>query len=178
MLNKLLFTLQMFLIGNLAIAQTFELSTDSEIKFGAKHLGIFNVSGKFTEFSGNLHIDNGDISGEGIVFTKSINTGNKSRDKNLKSDNFLDVESYPEIQFQVTRSYEKDNATQIEGNLTIKDKSLSINFPYELVQTAQGVLIEFETMVDRTDYELSFDSLDGAVGNEIKLSIYLLFEPE
>ena len=64
------------------------------------------------------------------------------------------------------------------GRLTIKEKSLDLTFPYDIVQTGQGVLIEFETVVDRTEFDLYFDSLDGLVGNEVKLYSYLLFEPE
>jgi len=165
-------------IATLSIGQEYVLSPDSEIKFVAKHLGVFNVKGKFTKVSGKLVLINEGLSGVGTIVVNSIDTGNKSRDKKLISQEFLDAETFPEITFKVVEAFIKDNISMIKGSLCIKEKSFDIIIPYDIVQTGRGVLIEFETVIDRTNFELYFDSLDGLVGNEVKLYSYLLFDSE
>lgn len=164
-------------LSDYAIGQEYVLSRESEIKFTVKHMGVFNVNGEFTEFSGKLFISEGNLSGEGTIVVNSVDTGNKSRDKDLRGEGFLDISTFPEMKFGVLQTYTQDEKSMMKGVLTIKDKSLDIIFPYEIVPTDRGILIEFETTIDRTDFELNFDSLDGLVGNEVKLYSYLLFEP-
>lgn len=166
------------LLVTYTIGQNYVLSNQSEIKFVTKHLGIFNVDGEFSEFSGKLTRTDNILSGDGKIVVSSIDTGNKSRDKDLRGKKFLDATTFTNITFQVIEAHSEGKHSEMTGTLTIKDKSLDLIFPYELVQTGRGLLIEFETVIDRTDFELYFDSLDGLVGNEVKLDCYLLFEPE
>ena len=168
----------LILIGTTAViqAQQYRLTSESEIKFTARHLGFINVEGRFAEFSGELTLTNDQVTGNGSILVKSLSTNNKKRDKELKSADFLDMEQYPEIIFSGAESYVEDDKTMLRGILTIKDKSQQITFPYELVRTGKGILVDFETIIDRTDWDLHFTSLDGVVGNEVKLYGYLLFE--
>ncbi len=179
MMNKSpMFLLVLLSITSYVSAQQYTLSNQSEIKFVTKHLGVFNVDGEFSEYSGKLYRKGDTLSGKGSIVVNSIYTGNKARDKDLRSEKFLDVDSFPNIEFLVLTTAIKGKISTMTGKLTIKDKSLDITFPFEIMQTGRGLLIEFETVIDRTDFELYFDSLDGLVGNEVKLYSYLLFEPE
>src|SRR5215472_9808341 len=77
----------------------------SSLEFSVRHLGISNVHGKFTDFAGVISYDEKDPSKSSVkvtVKTASINTGNDSRDKDLRSDRFFDVTKYPEITFEST----------------------------------------------------------------------------
>ncbi|MEU7046280.1 YceI family protein [Streptomyces varsoviensis] len=76
----------------------------------AQHLGISSVRGRFTEFSGRIEIAENTTSPEGlakssveaVIRADSIDTGNAMRDGHLKSADFLDVESFPEITYRST----------------------------------------------------------------------------
>jgi len=163
-------------IATIAIGQEYVLQPDSEIKFKAKHMGILNVNGRFTEFSGSLILSDDGLKAEGQIMVASVDTNNKTRDKELKSVDFLDSEKYPEIIYRSIRSFTENEKSIIEGELTIKDQARTLAFPYELTKTGKGILIEFETTITRSEFNLEFDSMDGLVGDEVVLKGYLLFE--
>ncbi|WP_251517562.1 MULTISPECIES: YceI family protein [Staphylococcus] len=92
----------------------------SAVEFSIKHLVISNVKGRFNEFEAKPEGDVEDLSslqGEFIINAKSIDTRVEDRDNHLRGEDFLNVEQYPEIKFEVTKADEKS----VTGNLTIKD---------------------------------------------------------
>ena len=69
----------------------------------AQHLGISSVHGRFTDFSGRIEIAPDEVAKsrvEAVISAASIDTGNGMRDGHLKSPDFLDVETYPEITYR------------------------------------------------------------------------------
>ncbi|WP_405628741.1 YceI family protein [Streptomyces sp. NBC_00016] len=69
----------------------------------AQHLGISSVRGRFTEFSAAIEVAPDDIAKsrvEAVIRAASIDTGNAMRDTHLRSADFLDVETYPEITYR------------------------------------------------------------------------------
>ncbi|WP_416973664.1 YceI family protein [Streptomyces sp. 4F14] len=69
----------------------------------AQHLGISSVRGRFTEFSASIEVAPDDVTKsrvEAVIQAASIDTGNAMRDGHLRSGDFLDVESYPEITYR------------------------------------------------------------------------------
>src|SRR5262245_50148295 len=77
----------------------------TSVQFSCKNFFFFTVKGQFTDFAGSIILDEDDVrrsSVETIIKTASIHTAKKSRDKHLRSADFLDTEKYPEIRFQST----------------------------------------------------------------------------
>lgn len=104
----------------------------SEITFKVKHMMITNVSGSFSEFNAELEEEKENFSDTKIQFNAridSINTNNNQRDEHLKSADFFDAESNPEIRFES----EHFNATEekVSGNLTIKGITKPVTFDVE-----------------------------------------------
>ena len=73
--------------------------------FSVKHLGIATVRGKFNEFEGTLEIGEDPASARiwGTAKAASIDTGEPARDAHLRSADFFDAETYPELRFESTR---------------------------------------------------------------------------
>ena len=77
----------------------------TQVEFSAKHLGMMTVRGHFTEVSATADIDPEHpetSSVEVTIQTVSIRTHNETRDNDLRSSNFLEVEKYPTITFRST----------------------------------------------------------------------------
>src|SRR5699024_7068833 len=92
----------------------------SVVEFSVKHLVISNIRGRFNDFEASLEGDLYDLStikGGLTIKADSIDTRVGDRDNHLRSADFLDVENYPEIKFDVT----KVDGKSVTGNLTIKD---------------------------------------------------------
>lgn len=93
----------------------------SEIQFKVKHMMIATVTGGFDKFDVQVAADSDDFSDAEISFTAetaSINTGSEQRDGHLKSADFFDAESFPELKFEATH-YDAASG-KLQGNLTIK----------------------------------------------------------
>ena len=111
-------------------------STHSELGFKIKHLMITNVSGRFTEFEAEAKTEDEDFSTaqvEAKIKTASINTNNAQRDGHLRTSDFLEAETYPEIIFRSTRIEKEDNENFfVYGNLTMKGitKPVKLNVEY------------------------------------------------
>ena len=94
----------------------------SKVGFAVKHMGITTVRGEFTEFQGTLEIA-GDLcsaSAYGTVKAASVDTNEPRRDAHLRSPDFFDTETYPELAFESTAIEIIDDETfRITGNLTL-----------------------------------------------------------
>src|SRR5215210_5247972 len=94
----------------------------SKVGFAVKHMGIATVRGEFTDFEGTLEIaeDLASAKAYGTVKAASVDTNEPQRDAHLRSADFFDAETYPELAFESTRVEAIDEDTyRIVGNLTL-----------------------------------------------------------
>src|SRR5688572_22510273 len=96
----------------------------SRIGFVARHAMVTKVRGSFNEFEGSGYFDAEDPSNSNLQLTiqaASIDTRNADRDAHLRSNDFFDMETYPEITF-VSSAVEQVDAEnyRVTGDLTIK----------------------------------------------------------
>ncbi|GGG92177.1 polyisoprenoid-binding protein [Staphylococcus pragensis] len=135
----------------------------SGVNFSIQHLVVSNVKGRFNDFDADITGDFNDLSSLQGTFTvqaNSIDTKVEDRDNHLKGADFLDVEQYPEIKFEIT----KVDDHSVTGNLTMKDhtqeetfdldfKGISLN-PLNGKNTA-GLVITGK--IDREQYGITFN---------------------
>lgn len=158
--------------------------THSDIAFKVKHMMISTVTGFFNEFDGEVESDNDDFNGAKINFSiaiDSINTKNADRDGHLKSDDFFNAESYPNMTFQ-SKSF---NEESLVGDLTIRDVTkevvLDVDFqgiavdPYG--QTKAG--FEVTGNINRKEFGLNWSAVTEAgnivVSDKVKLQLDVQF---
>jgi polyisoprenoid-binding protein YceI len=156
----------------------------TQVEFAAKHLGMMTVRGHFSELSVTGHIDPNDPEGssvEVIIQTASVRTHNETRDNDLRSSNFLEVDKYPTITFKSTKiepvGQERYTVT---GDLTIKGITRPVTLHGvrygEFNDPMMGHRIGYsgEGKINRKDFGLTFNMmLDGkwVVSDEVQLLI-------
>ncbi len=126
-----------------AAAQAADYKIDpahSFIQFRVSHLGIAWVFGRFNTLEGDFTYDPAaGPSAQKISVTidpSSVDTNHAERDKDLRSSNFLEVESFPTITFVSTGfSGDADGGT-LTGDLTLHGVTKSISFP--VMRNAEG----------------------------------------
>ncbi len=103
------------------------------INFRANHLGFSWVTGRFEDFDGSFNYDAADPNSASVsisIEAASIDTNQAERDKHLRSAEFLDVATYPQITF-VSTSYKTngDNSGTLKGDLSLHGvtKPVTIN---------------------------------------------------
>lgn len=101
----------------------------STVEFVAKHLVVSKVRGRFGAFSGTIEVaepieaSTVDVS----IESASISTGDADRDGHVKSRDFLDVETYPQLTFRSTGVHHRSGDTwTIPGELTIRDVTRAV----------------------------------------------------
>jgi polyisoprenoid-binding protein YceI len=163
---------------------TWTLDKDhSEIRFKAKHLMITTVTGQFGEYEASLDNDGDDFSKASINFSAkvaTITTGNDQRDGHLKSDDFFNAETYPELTFK-SEGMKKisDNEYKVDGEMTIRDVTKPVTLNVELAGIAKDPWgntkagFSFNTKLNRKDFGLKFHVVNEAgnllVSDEIKI---------
>jgi polyisoprenoid-binding protein YceI len=157
----------------------------TQVEFSAKHLGMMTVRGHFDEVSAIADIDPDHpeaASVEVTISTASIRTNNGTRDNDLRSSNFLEVEKFPVITFKSTSVEPSGPDTYtLTGDLTIKDNTHSV----ALQVTRYGEFSDPGMMghriaygatskINRKDFGLKFNAvLDGrlVVSEDIQIMI-------
>jgi polyisoprenoid-binding protein YceI len=156
--------------------------THAEVGFVARHLMVAKVRGRFTEVSGTVEVGEtlAETSVRAVASAASVSTNQADRDGHLRSADFFDVETYPELTF-VSTSVSSDSMT---GDLTIKGVTRSVTFDLEFdgVQadpwgnTKAGFTAT--TAINRSDWGLTWNAAieGGGVLVSDKIAITLEIE--
>lgn len=158
----------------------------SSASFFVKHLVISKTKGSFNDLVGTFVVDEEDITNSSVdvtIKTASVDTDDEKRDNHLKSADFFDVEKYPEIKFKSTKIAKTEDGYVLTGNLTIKDVTKEVSFPFEFngfINDPWGNKrfgAEATLAIDRQDYNVKWNkTLDNGglvVGNEVKIELHV-----
>ncbi|MCT1776776.1 YceI family protein [Brachybacterium sp. p3-SID957] len=146
--------------------------------FTVRHAGISKARGQFADVEGTLTVGEGqDVSFQAVMKTASIGTGNEDRDNHLRSGDFFDAETFPEITFVST----KVEGDELHGELTIRDttRPVVLDFAYEGAATDPfGVYragFTGETTISRKEFGLTWNAAletgGVLVSDDVRISI-------
>jgi polyisoprenoid-binding protein YceI len=157
----------------------------TDIAFSAKHMMITTVRGSFGDVDGTLEIEETDAPtarGEIRVKTASINTGFGARDEHLRSADFFDAATWPEIvvRFDGVEPV-RDDRYRVNADVTIRDTTRTVPFEVEYVGTTTNmkggrhIAFSARAKIDREDWGLTWNmALEQGgwlVGKEIKILV-------
>lgn len=158
----------------------------TRIGFVARHAMVTKVRGAFNEFAGSGDFDAANPANSKLRLTikgASIDTGNADRDAHLRSNDFFDMDNYPEITFASTSVQKVDEEHyNVTGDLTIKDVTKSITIPFEVsgpVQDPWGnqrIGLEGRVEVNRKDWGVNFNMALEAGGLLVSDKVTLEFD--
>ena len=180
-MKKLL--LSILVLGSTVFASTFALdTTHSKITFKVKHMAISNVYGNFAKFDATI-----DYNEKTKVFKElsanvnvsSIDTDNEKRDGHLKSKDFFDINTFPNIAFKLLSV----NGDEAQALLTIKGISKKVTLDFENNGTVKDpwgntkLGLSFSTKISRKAFGLTWNKLletgSLVVGDKITITIDL-----
>lgn len=154
----------------------------SKIGFSVKHMGISTVRGEFTEFEGSLEMAENlaDSKVRGTVKTASVDTNEDQRDEHLRSPDFFEAETHPDLSFESTSIEAIDDETyRITGDLTLRGVTNELVLTAEVNGIESGmdggerVGLEVTGQLSRGDYGMKFNQALGSgnmlVSDKVKL---------
>jgi polyisoprenoid-binding protein YceI len=106
------------------------------------------------------------------------------RDNHLRTKDFFEVETYPQITFKSTRVEKKGKGWLLTGDFTIKGVTKSITFPFQIVgwlpadERSGGKMgIAAETVINRRDYGVNYGnnlpSGVAAISDDVKIVLQI-----
>jgi polyisoprenoid-binding protein YceI len=171
-MKTILLLLFALLTTKLLSAQYKPVDQGSEVKFAISNFGI-SVNGSFTGLRGNIDFDPQKASAGRFDITidaGTVNTDNSLRDSHLKNEGYFDVKTYPRIRLVSTRLApgEKTGGFLFVGQLTIKDKTKDISFPFAVVAANGGMVFKGSFTINRKDFGVGGTS---TISNELTVSL-------
>ena len=141
----------------------------SNIGFRIKHMGLAEVPGSFTDYTGTINYNASDVTKSSVEFTAkvaSINTAVEARDKHLRTADFFEVDKYPEMAFKSTK-IEKKGRDQFSatGDFTLKGVTKQISLPFTIngfLKDQRGGIklgVSALTTINRRDYGINYGGL-------------------
>jgi polyisoprenoid-binding protein YceI len=158
--------------------------THTTIGFSVRHAMIAKVRGRFTDFAGSFTLNGDDpanSSAQLTVLLTSVDTQNDDRDNHLRSAEFFDVESFPEMTFISTGVEAKGSDFVVTGDLSVHGVTKIVPVKFELVGISQDpwgntrIGFEGEADINRRDFGLEWNvALDTGgvlVSENIKITL-------
>jgi polyisoprenoid-binding protein YceI len=158
----------------------------TRIGFVARHAMVTKVRGAFNEFEGTAVFDADDPSGTAITVSikaDSIDTRNAQRDGHLRGNDFLAMETYPEITFVSTAFRQTGETTfDLVGDLTLRGvtRTVTVPFTFEGVATDPfgNLRVGFEgsATINRKDWGITWNAALETGGVLVGEKVVLEFE--
>jgi len=155
----------------------------TEVGFSVRHLMVSKVRGRFTRFEGSFVTapDQLNSSASATIDMTSIDTNNPTRDDDLRSKNFFEVDQYPQMTYRSTGLKVDGEKFTLDGELTAHGITRPLPLRVEVNGfgadpygnqrsgfTATGSL-------NRSDFDMKFNvSLEGGgvmIGDRIDITI-------
>jgi polyisoprenoid-binding protein YceI len=138
----------------------------SRAEFGVKHFwGAITVHGSFGRITGEGNVGpDGAIIGRVCFDAATLGTGNKQRDKHLRSADFFDVEHHPEVVLTVTGARPTGpTALACQGSLEAAGHVQPVEFTAHVEEaSAEAAVLRAELEVDRTKFDMTWSPLGMA----------------
>ena len=156
----------------------------SELTFRIRHF-MSRVSGTFTDWMGTVSGDPAAWTGgstEIIIQTTSIDTRLEKRDTHLRSADFFDAATYPQITFRSTSVVVAGEVVTLKGDLTIRGVTKPVVLTGEYLGPAgegarQRVGFHVTGKINRMDFGVAWNKVleTGGVmlGDDVDLDIWI-----
>lgn len=160
-------------------------TSHSLIEFSVKHMMVTTVKGRFTQFQGDIEIDEANPANSKVdvtIDTASVTTGDANRDGHLRGADFFEPEKYPTITFTSKQVESKGGENyRVTGDLTLHGVTREIAFDFtregvtKSMQGAQLQAFSAALTISRKDFGLEWNvALESGgllVSDQVKISL-------
>jgi len=138
--------------------------------------GLAQANGVFREVSGHGTVfPDGEVSGTVTVAAASIDTENTRRDTHLRSADFFDSASHPDITVTAGGIRPSGHGVAVTGALTVRDRTRPLSFDAAASVRGDGeIWLDAQVHINRAGFGLTWNLMSMASMNNI-LTIHAVF---
>jgi polyisoprenoid-binding protein YceI len=154
------------------LAGTWDIDpAHTDVGFVVRHLVVTKVRGRFDTVSGHIVTAENpfESSIQVAVDLKSVSTHNTQRDDHLRSPDFFEVETHPEMTYRATGVRQDGEDFVLDGELTLKGITKNVPLTFELngftTDPWGGTRAGFSAtgQLNRKDFDVNFDGVQNGV---------------
>jgi polyisoprenoid-binding protein YceI len=148
----------------------------SEVRLETRHTwGLRPLHGVFRQVTGNGTVTaTGEVSGVITVAAGSVDTRNPIRDRHLRSADFFDIASHPDLTFAAEDVRPADEGVRITGQLTVRGRTRPAAFDATVSATADEVWLDGKLQVNRADFGLTWNRM-GIAAMDNTIAVHAVF---
>lgn len=160
----------------------------SELAFKVRHMGVGKAGGVLpladaTLTFGDLGIADGSV--RAVADAAGVETKNETRNNHVRSDDFLDVENHPTVDFRSTQVRDFDGETFVlDGELTVRGVTKPITLNAEFLGAVvdpygkDRVGFAASGSINRKDFGVKFSPVFGVSNAVVSDKVELTIEAE
>jgi polyisoprenoid-binding protein YceI len=131
--------------------------------------GLATVNGHFRRYVGTLNMSDPPAVAL-VIEADSLDTGNRRRDKHLRSPAFFDAADYPWVRFEADGAELDGDEMKVRGVLYAAGKCVPLDVDATVTAVGEEFEIEASGVVDHRRLGMSFSPL-GMVGDHARLVV-------
>jgi polyisoprenoid-binding protein YceI len=135
---------------------------NSRAEFRVPHFwGSWTVKGRFDRLDGQLEVDESGLRRIRLTIdAASVHTGNRRRDRHLRSSDFFDSDRHPEVRFESTSvSDEGDGVLGVVGELSAAGNRIGLQLQPTVEHDGDQLQIDATTVVDQRELGMTWSPL-------------------
>ncbi|MEP0262427.1 YceI family protein [Dokdonia sp.] len=186
---KLTFIFLFLLVASEVAAQNYTIDSEhSSVQIQIQRFGVIDVVGRFKDVEGTITYSKDDITksvANAAIKVASYDANSAGGEAAVKSNVFLDAETYPEITFTTTSVVQENDKNYLIGNVTIHGVTNEIKLPFtihgpllDLPTKKQSIAFVATITINRQDYGIAFNaklaSGTSIIGNDVKITLNIL----
>ena len=174
-MKKVILAVAVFIFGAAftIVIDNWKIPAGTKTNFSIKGVLGSTVNGTFDITKSDIKFDAAALSNSSImavVSVSSISTGITKRDNHLKSSDYFDAATYPEIIFKsVAITKTTDGKFIAGGNLTIKKVTQHVDIPFSFTPNSKGAVFAGSFVIKRIDFGVGEKSM--MMGNEVTVNL-------
>jgi len=144
---------------------SYEIADGYSVKFDGR-----GATGFFTGLEGDISFDANNLEASRIdvrVDASTISTGNGTKDKHARSDNWFDVENYPKITFRSDKFEKTATGYNVTGIFEVHGFKKSETIPF----TFQDNIFVGNLTINRREYGIEGPFYSFTVSDEFEVSL-------
>lgn len=131
----------------------------SHVEFRVGHFwGLITVRGHFSDYHGQLDLS-ANPAIELTIDAASVQTGNRKRDRHLRSSDFFDAEDHPRVRFSSDSVDLRDDTLEVRGRLFARGRSIPVELDAKIRQLDDELTIEATTPAPHRELGMTWSPL-------------------